>query len=283
MKQVIYIDVLIIVNLFVNYFILLTTSKFLNLKLKLSRLILGEILGAIYSLYIFIPEPNLFISILIKLFMSIIMVAVSFEFRTIQQFLKIIVCFYAVNFAFSGIMFALWCAFKPNGMIINNDIVYFNISPITLIASTVISYIIIEIINRVIEKKQLKSSKYEIGIKFKDKYIVLNAKIDTGNLLKEPFSNLPVIVVKKSEINLLIPEFNIFEKIENIENHKEIQNLKIRMIPFKTVSGTGILPAFKPEYVVLKGNLKKQAYVAVCSDEYFSEGISCLVNPEILD
>ena len=91
MKQVIYIDVLIIVNLFVNYFILLTTSKFLNLKLKLSRLILGEILGAIYSLYIFIPEPNLFISILIKLFMSIIMVAVSFEFRTIQQFLKIII------------------------------------------------------------------------------------------------------------------------------------------------------------------------------------------------
>ena len=208
------------------------------------------------------------------------MVAVSFEFRTIQQFLKIIVCFYAVNFAFSGIMFALWCAFKPNGMIINNDIVYFNISPITLIVSTVISYIIIEIINRVIEKKQLKSSKYEIGIKFKDKYIVLNAKIDTGNLLKEPFSNLPVIVVKKSEINLLIPEFNIFE---SIENQNEIKKLKIRMIPFKTVSGTGILPAFKPEYVVLKGNLKKQAYIAVCSDEYFSEGISCLVNPEILD
>ena len=177
-------------------------------------------------------------------------------------------------------MFALWCAFKPNGMIINNDIVYFNISPITLIVSTVISYIIIEIINRVIEKKQLKSSKYEIGIKFKDKYIVLNAKIDTGNLLKEPFSNLPVIVVKKSEINLLIPEFNIFE---SIENQNEIKKLKIRMIPFKTVSGTGILPAFKPEYVVLKGNLKKQAYIAICSDEYFSEGISCLVNPEILD
>ena len=280
MKQVIYVDVLIIVNLFVNYFILLTTSKFLNLKLKLSRLILGEILGAIYSLYIFIPEPNLFISILIKLFMSIIMVAAAFEFNKIKQFLKIIVCFYAVNFAFSGTMFTLWCFLKPNGMIINNDIVYFNISPLTLIISTVVSYTIIEIINRVIEKKQLKSSKYEIGIKFKDKYIVLNAKIDTGNLLKEPFSNLPVIVVKKSEINLLIPEFNIFE---NIENQNEIKKLKIRMIPFKTVSGTGILPAFKPEYVVLKGNLKKQAYVAVCSDEYFSEGISCLVNPEILD
>ena len=234
----------------------------------------------IYSLYIFIPEPNIFISILIKLFMSIIMVAVSFEFRKIKQFLKIIVCFYAVNFAFSGIMFTLWCVFKPSGMVMNNDIVYFNISPLTLIISTVVSYIIIEIINRVIEKKQLKSSKYEIGIKFKDKYIVLNAKIDTGNLLKEPFSNLPVIVVKKSEINLLIPEFNIFE---SIENQNEIKKLKIRMIPFKTVSGTGILPAFKPEYVVLKGNLKKQAYIAVCSDEYFSEDISCLANPEILD
>ena len=280
MKQVIYVDVLIIVNLFVNYFLLLTTSKFLNLKLKLSRFILGEILGSIYSLYIFIPEPNLFVSVLVKLFMSIIMVAAAFEFNKIKQFLKIIVCFYAVNFAFSGTMFTLWCFLKPNGMIINNDIVYFNISPLTLIISTVVSYIIIEIINRVIEKKQLKSSKYEIGIKFKDKYIVLNAKIDTGNLLKEPFSNLPVIVVKKSEINLLIPEFNIFE---NIENQNEIKKLKIRIIPFKTVSGTGILPAFKPEYVVLKGNLKKQAYVAVCSDEYFSEGISCLVNPEILD
>ena len=50
MKQVIYVDVLIIVNLFVNYFLLLTTSKFLNLKLKLSRLILGEILGAMAAI-----------------------------------------------------------------------------------------------------------------------------------------------------------------------------------------------------------------------------------------
>ena len=153
MKQVIYVDVLIIVNLFVNYFLLLTTSKFLNLKLKLSRFILGEILGSIYSLYIFIPEPNLFVSVLVKLFMSITMVAAAFEFNKIKQFLKIIVCFYAVNFAFSGTMFTLWCFLKPNGMIINNDIVYFNISPLTLIISTVVYYIIIEIINRVIEKK----------------------------------------------------------------------------------------------------------------------------------
>ena len=65
MKEVIYIDVLIAVNLFINYFLIISTAKFLHLKTQKSRLILGEILGGIYSLYILLPPTNFFVSLII--------------------------------------------------------------------------------------------------------------------------------------------------------------------------------------------------------------------------
>ena len=56
MEQVIYIDILIVTNIIINFFLILLTSKIMYLKINYTRLILGEILGAIYSLYILLPE-----------------------------------------------------------------------------------------------------------------------------------------------------------------------------------------------------------------------------------
>ncbi len=285
MKQIIYIDILIIVNLFVNYFLLLTTAKFFCIKWKVHRLVLGEILGGIYSLYILAPELPLFISLVIKLLMSITIIGTTFGFKKTIPFFKILIYFYSINFLFSGIMMALWFLFKPNGMQMNNGIVYFNISPIVLIASTLISYVVIEIINRIINKRAFENKLIKLKIKFKDKQIEIFAKIDTGNSLKEPFSNLPVIVAKETYITPLLPE-PICKQITNFRENelKNILNLKIRMIPFKTISEESILPSFKPDFIKInESEVQKEVYVALCPDKFMPINASALINPEILD
>ena len=204
MKQIIYVDILVIVNLFVNYFLLLATAKFFCIKWKTSRLILGEILGGIYSLYILAPELPWFISSVIKLFMSVTIIAATFGIKKPTQFFKILIYFYSVNFLFSGIMMAVWCWFKPNGMQVNNGVVYFNISPVILIISTIISYIIIEAINKIVNKRRLDHKIINLKIKFRTNQISITAKIDTGNFLKEPefkkgetSPNLVQVIVQK--------------------------------------------------------------------------------------
>lgn len=285
MKQVIYIDILITVNLFVNYFILLTTANFFCIKWKTSRLILGEILGGIYSLYILAPELPLFISLIIKLFMSSTIIGATFGFKKPLPFFKILIYFYSVNFLFSGTMMAFWLVFKPNGMQINNGIVYFNISPPVLIASTLISYIIIEIINRIITRRKFENNLLYLKINFENNQIKIPAKIDTGNSLTEPFSNLPVIVAKETAIKPLLSANKYDQIINFIKNGStNILNLKIRMIPFKTISEESILPAFKPDFIKInESEAQKKVYIAICPDKFMPTSAAALINPEILD
>ncbi len=286
MKQVIYIDILIAVNLFINYFLLAATAKFLCLKWKTWRLIFGEVLGAVYSLYILIPEFNLLLSIVIKFFMSFTIIWATFGAKNIKIFIKTLLCFYSVNFAFSGIMFAAWCIFRPNGMAINNGVVYFNISPVMLISSTLVSYILIEFINRIVGKKENKSRWCDVNIKFGDKSAVLKAKVDTGNSLREPFSDLPVIVVRKSSAAEILPDdmfINMTDKSKTNINILQNIKYKIRMIPFKTVSGDGLFPAFKPSGISIAGGPEKKAYVAVCPNQTLPEETCALINPDLMD
>lgn len=285
MKQIIYVDILVIVNLFVNYFLLLATAKFFCIKWKTSRLILGEILGGIYSLYILAPELPWFISSVIKLFMSVTIIAATFGIKKPTQFFKILIYFYSVNFLFSGIMMAVWCWFKPNGMQINNGVVYFNISPVILIISTIISYIIIEAINKIVNKRRLDHKIINLKIKFRTNQISITAKIDTGNFLKEPFSGLPVIVARETSVKPLLP-VNTYEQIKDYSADKftDILNLKIRMIPFKTISEESVLPAFKPDCIKInESEVQKEVYIALCEDKFMPQNAEALINPEILD
>ena len=292
MKQTIYVDVLLGINLFINYFTLIGTSRFLYIKYKRIRIFLASLLGAFYSLYIFLPKMNLAVSILIKLFMvtTIIFAAFGTESKRLQ--IKAALSFWGMNVAFSGIMFALWCAFAPRGLIINNSVVYFNMSPLLLLISTVIAYTIIEFGSRVLEKKAIKEILCRVGIEIGGKRVVVEGKVDTGNSLREPFSNLPVVVVPKGKILDVVPK-DMWDFLSSTDissfNFKTSTNLrkKLRMVPFRTVSGDGVLPAFKPDNIQIERGkdkvMNKEAYVAVCKDGMIGGEISALISPELVD
>ena len=281
MKQVIYIDVLICVNLVINYFLILATSKFLYLRLKRLRLILGEVLGAVYSLYILLPDYPVFVSLITRLFMAATIMGTVFGFKNLKILAKSVAYFFVVSFLFSGIMFGMWYVFRPKGMAINNGVVYFNISPLLLIASSLVAYTVIEITNRILEKKENKNLVCSVLVKVGERQVNFAAKVDTCNSLREPFSNLPVIVASEEVLKPILPQdFWPFIKENEMQN---FEDFKIRFIPFQTVSGEGLLPAFKPDVVKIKNDFEKEAYIAVCSKEVLPDGTFSLINPLLID
>ncbi len=281
MKQVIYIDVLICVNLVINYFLILATSKFLYLRLKRLRLILGEVLGAVYSLYILLPDYPVFVSLITRLFMAATIMGTVFGFKNLKILAKSVAYFFVVSFLFSGIMFGMWYVFRPRGMAINNGVVYFNISPLLLIASSLVAYTVIEITNRILEKKENKNLVCSVLVKVGERQVNFAAKVDTCNSLREPFSNLPVIVASEEVLKPILPQdFWPFIKGNEMQN---FEDFKIRFIPFQTVSGEGLLPAFKPDVVKIKNDFEKEAYIAVCSKEVLPDGTFSLINPLLID
>lgn len=288
MRQTVYIDVLIAINLFVNYFLLLAVAKILNLLPIRKRFIFASLIGSLFSLVILFPPINGFLSALAKLAMSISIVFVAFGFTSLKAFLRNIATFFVVNFLFGGVIFCLWYFVKPDGILLNNNAVYLNISPMFLVIITFVAYLIIRVMKIFTAARELSCLRYEILIQANSKTAVLRAKIDTGNTLKEPFSGLPVVVASYDSVESLIPQaikaqFPLHNKSISWQGARADDGLKnIRVIPFKTVSGDGLLPAFKADFIEIHGD-KKEAYIAVCNEKIFNDGYQALIGTELVE
>jgi stage II sporulation protein GA (sporulation sigma-E factor processing peptidase) len=264
---VVYADILMLLNLFVDYFLLSAVSKFLYLKPGKRRLILGALLGSVYSLYIFFPEQNAFWSFLIKFTMALTMVCVVFGISR-PILIKTFLCFGIIRFMFFGFSFAMWMTLRPNGMIIRNSVVYLRISPLVLVLSTLAAYIIIEMSNRIIGRHVCEEAICRVKITIFKKSDVFEARLDTGNNLKEPFSNLPVILANKKCLQNVLPQNINFEDVNSIENSCEKWRKILRLVPFDTISEGGMLVAFKPDCVIIetkKNKTNRNVYVAICN------------------
>lgn len=288
MRQVIYIDVLLCVNLLINYVILILEANLLNLRIKRKRLILSALIGSFYSIFIFFDQINLLLSLFIKLLMSITIILIAYGFINTRSFVKSIVTFYFINFIFGGIIFCIWYFISPKGIFIKNGIVYFDVSPTFLILSTVVIYFSIKIYRYFLGESDLHNIVCDLEILNNGKTVKLFAKVDTGNSLKEPFSNKPVIVAEYESIkDILPPEVKNYIQ-DNVEDWtaKGKKTSLLRVIPYSTVSGEGLLSAFIPEKVTIRYKNKtyiKETFLAISKRNLFLWDYKALVPPDLID
>ena len=268
-KQTIYIDVLVGVNLFINYFLLLCVSKFLSLETRRRRLVAAALLGAAYSLTILLPELSPALSLPLKLLMSLSIVLAAFGYHGIRRLVRATVAFYLTSFAFAGLMLALWYFFAPQGLMIRNSVVYFNISPLALIALTVVCYGCVTLFRRVTGRQMPRELNCRIVIERGGRTCSCAARVDTGNTLREPFSGDPVAVVYEPAIASLIPP-------------KE--SLNFRLVPFDAVSGNGVLEAFRPDRLTVYSGGKtfetRKVFIAAAKTKLGES--DALLNPDLL-
>ena len=151
--NVIYLDVLVAVNLFVTYFLLLSTALLLHQKPKRWRMVLSALAGGASSLVIFLDDLHWLVPVLIKIALGVLLVIIAFPWKGKGVFIKTALLFIAVNFLFAGIMMALWFFVSPVDMYYRNGVVYFNISALTLAVSTVVAYLIVRLIGWIIDRR----------------------------------------------------------------------------------------------------------------------------------
>lgn len=95
-----------------------------------------------------------------------------------------------------------------------------------------------------------------IKVNINSKYVYINAIIDTGNFLREPITKTPVIVVEKSALLNIIPDY-ISNNLDKIINGEDIDlkkyTSKIRIIPFTSLGKeNGILLGLKADNVLVE-------------------------------
>ncbi len=276
--QTIYLDVLIGVNLYVNYLLLTLTARFAACHAVHSRIVLGALAGALSSCTILLNIPSVVLSILIKIITAAIMTVISFEIKSRRMFLKVILILNAVTFGFAGAMLGIKNIMSIGGITVSNFSVYLDISPIYLILLTLVCYMLLSLFSKLTARKAEQDSVCRLTISNRGKSVTLDALLDTGNTLTEPFSGLPVVVVGEKCIRHLLPD-------ELTKSDASISNLTggIRIIPYSSVGGDGLLKGFMPDGITVESNGKKRStdcvYIAVSNRQ---SDIPALINPDIL-
>lgn len=234
--QTVYVDVLIILNTYVNFALLRITGIIGKRKLNRLRLFLGALLGGIYSLVILLDGIPEFASFFMKLAVCGFMVLVSYGGHGAVAFIKDGAVFLGVSFAFAGIMLALWLFKAPEGMLFNNGEVYFRFDIMMLLVFTVLAYAAVRIIYFFGEKRAPKGSIYDVEIFLGEEKIYCRGLCDSGNGLRDYFTSLPVILVSPGKIKGL-----------------DEKSAGIRLIPCSTVTGNELIPVIRPQKVRIRG------------------------------
>lgn len=277
--MIVYVDILLIVNLFINYFLLLGTMLLSHLQKRRLRILAGAFVGSLFSLMIFAPNFGYIITFLYKIVLGCALIFITFGRQKMRVYLKTLLLFFAVNFIFAGVMLFLWFVVRPEKMLFHNGIVYFDISPIFLVFSTVVAYLMIKgvywLFNRKVETGQLCHITIEEG----DKTVQFMGFSDTGNRLTDPFSGLPVTVCEFSVVQSLIPEelHSFFldpakAQLSQFDTHP--WRRKIRIIPYSTVGSPGVMAAFEPDgvYYSSHGIEKKEEVLIGVTSSKLSDG-----------
>ncbi len=258
----IYIDVVLIENLLMNYIILFATAIILKLQVKQIRLITGSLVGAIYTIISYVSGLKIYSNFFLKLILSIIIIYISFNPKSLKKLLKFTLIFYLTSFVFGGAAFALIYVVKPQELLKNNGLILNSKSLRVIFISAIIAFIVIIIGFKIVKNKISAKDMYcDIEIKINNKKIQTKAMIDTGNFLKEPITNTPVIVVEHTLLYECIPK-EILNHIEDIlgGDFSEIPDSvrkeyisKLKVIPFSSLGKqNGILLGMKPEGVIIK-------------------------------
>lgn len=264
----IYIDVVLIENLIMNYIILFTTGLILKLKIQPIRILIASLLGAIYSIIAYAGVLKIYSSFILKIVLSVLIVYIAFNPQSVKKMWKDLLIFYLTSFVFGGAAFALIYIVKPQDIIMKNGLFLGTYPLKTVMLGAVIAFIIIITAFSIVKSKISKKDMFcEIETKINNKIVRTKAMIDTGNMLKEPITNTPVVVVEHTLLYECIPK-EILNNLENIiggdfekvpEHIKKKYISRLKLIPFSSLGKqNGMLLGIKPQYIKIMKEEEEQ-------------------------
>ncbi|MCL2837536.1 MAG: sigma-E processing peptidase SpoIIGA [Oscillospiraceae bacterium] len=287
MQPVIYIDVLFLLNFFINSIILYATSKVAKRDVNLLFLSLGAAIGALYACVMFLDITAITATILGRLIFSILLVMLTFRAVNWRTVAKLTAIFYMTSFAFGGTVFGILFLTRASttlGMVVSNGEVYLNIPIGILMFGICAAYTGVVVYTKIVRRKfENERLIVDVKINIKSEEIVTKALIDTGSELVEPVSKKPVIVVEYDVLMGLLPEnvadlynhtadFDCEILVDIIESN--LGDYKFCLIPFAALgTKSGMMLGIIPDKIEFLGRKQPQTscVIGICAEKLSSD------------
>ncbi len=220
MTVYIYADIVLLVSLIVNIPILWSTARAYGLRFSVLRSVLASLLCGASAICVVFFKLDLTSTLAVYVFVFVLTVYIAFGRNRIENVLRI------------SFMLLWHCAILCGVCNIINMTLHNEIREYISIACVIIGTVIFCIAMRMRKSAyavgiaSLKSNSCKLRININGEEYILKAVVDSGNMLTEPLSQCPVIVVGEHNDELC--------KCIEASGYK-------RFVPFVTISGNGII------------------------------------------
>ena len=228
--KTVYADVVFFENFIVDYILLYLSIGSMYIRVKPIRIVISAIVLSMYSVAVNIVPMGQIVLIIMSLFMLICASALTLGKRSVKVYIRFCITMYAFSFLLFG--------FVESAPAINGNV--------SCLVMLFLLMIFVLFFKKVPEKILLKCDARRITTE-----IILGENIysflmvcDSGNLLIDPKSKLPVIIVGEHASDII----NGCEKWP---------------VPYKTMSGDGVLWVVMPDRVRVNNNGKWHMVSAV--------------------
>lgn len=261
-----YLDLIWLLNFFIDYLLLWMTAMYRKLPFKKWRLTVAAFIGSSYVLFLFIPPLQSMYTFFIKIVLSIVIVLVAFGFRTIQQFMKTFFAFYFVSFVIGGGLLAVHYLMRSQhelmqGMVVTQSSGYGD--PVSWLFVLIGFPLMLWFSRTKWRQIELTKSKdniiVELTIELNNESLKCTGLIDTGNQLYAPFSKTPVTMIEYDVLQKALPP-SVKRAIVNDQLTMDISSIdiedewlsRINVVPYRGVGQQmELMTTIKPDCVIV--------------------------------
>ena len=248
----VYVDILFLINFSMDYLCLYISAKILRRALSAKRLVLSSLLGAVYSVVSVFLSVESWLALLIDILVCLSMCAIAFH--TKKQFKKTLVSallYFLVSMTVGGIMTALFNLINkldlPFDMADGDGLSVWGFALLAILAA------IFAIFggNFIFKKKEISSCQLKIVFDGKEK--IFTGLSDSGNLIRDPISGRPVIIIDRKLADGFV-DTRILDDFTNGIPTKSSAYSGMRIAPISTVSGRSVIVLLCADRITLTYN-----------------------------
>ena len=290
MTQDVYVDLLFLINLSMDYICLYACTKIMRKKLVFWRLLIAAAIGGIYSVIsVFLPF-SVPINLVFDALFCLVICAIAFseKGRRIRSTLLCGFLFVGISMMMGGVMTAIFNALNrlelPLDSIDGDGISTYLFAIIAAVAG----FITMRSGKIIAKKSDIKECRLFLSVMGKQgEFFALS---DSGNLVKDPISGKSIVLIDRKLLSDLI-DIKIFDDFSSGKLNQPPKGVPpMRLIPINTAGGRSFLCAIPPDKlsteIVTKKNktlkLELDALIAPADIGKSAEGYGAIVPSEIL-
>ena len=255
MQQVIYADILFVINFSMDFLAFYILSYILKLPFKKGRMFLSAAIGALYSVCeVVVHNDNIPIAIVVAALMCFI----GFGKSGLGAFARQLIGFISVNFLLGGGMTAIFSVFNAMGHE-QKLLIYGELNTVgekLPFSYFVLGFAVISILSLLfagIYSSRADRKKVSGKITYHGNTEEFSLLCDSGNLLTEPLSGDPVIFLSENAFLKLCGKGTLTAVKSADASFMKSDTKNIRLIVYETVGGSDMGICLRPERVKVGG------------------------------